>query len=261
MAGNEFEVYALKFAEHPGGPRGSFFFGPVEQPDDPIALDYFFWLMRSPDHTILLDVGFTATTAQRRGRPHMREPHEALANFGVDPKEVSMVIMSHLHYDHAGDWGPFENATFVLQDSELAFWTGRHLSRRTLRWLVELDDIQAYVRLNHEGRIRFVDGDEELVPGLSVHRVGGHTPGSQVVRLSTSSGNVVLASDVVAMYENLEADAPFGILTDVPASLDVFYRVTSLADSPDLIVPGHDPAVFERFDEVEGQQGLTVRIA
>lgn len=258
----EHNVYALKFAEHPGAPRGAFFFGPTTpSPDELIKLDYFFWLVRSPDRDIVVDIGFTAETADRRGRPHLRSPDQALLDLGVDPAGVELVIMTHLHYDHAGCWAPFTTASFVLQESELAFWTGPHLSRPQMKWLVELADLEAMVSLNYEGRLQLINGDAELVPGVSVHRVGGHTPGSQVVRVHTSKGGVVLASDAAPMYENQQTDTPFGILTDVPGSLDAFDRMYALAESPELIIPGHDPLVFERFDSVAGQEGLTARIA
>jgi glyoxylase-like metal-dependent hydrolase (beta-lactamase superfamily II) len=257
-----YEVYALKFAEHPGGARGSFFFGPiVDRATETVAVDYFFWLLRSADATVVVDLGFTREVADRRKRSYLRSPEEALADLGVSAADVPLVILSHLHYDHAGCWAPFTNARFVIQDAELAFWTGRFLSRRQFAWLVELDDLQAYLALNHEGRVRFVDGTAEVLPGVTVVQVGGHTPGSQVVQVATPEGPVVLASDSCPLYENLETDAPFGILTDVPGSLTAFDRIAALAGDPGRVVPGHDPAVLSRFQPVSGSDGLTVRVA
>lgn len=257
-----YEVYALKFAEHPGGPRGSFFFGPiVDRPTETIAVDYFFWLIRSGDTNVVVDLGFTREVGERRQRSYLRSPEDALAQLDVDAAEVPVVILSHLHYDHAGSWAPFTSARFVLQDAELAFWTGRFASRRQFSWLVELDDLQAYVALSHQGRIDFVDGSAEVLAGIDVVRVGGHTPGSQVVRVDTADGPLVLASDSCPLYENQEADAPFGILTDVPDSLAAFDRIAELTGDSGHVVPGHDPAVLTRFEPVPGSDGLTVRVA
>lgn len=257
----ENEVYALKFAEHPGGSRGVFFHGPTERPAEHLAVDYFFWLVRSPHGNVVFDVGFTPETAERRQRPYVRTPQDALAQVGVDAEEVDTVVISHLHYDHAGCWAPFTNATFVIQEEEMAFWTGRFLPRAQFKWLVELDDLQGYLRLNHAGRVRFVAGREPLLPGVEAVQVGGHTPGSQILRVTTGAGDLVLASDACAMYENLQADAPFGILTDVAGSLAAFDRISQLASRPELVVPGHDPEVLARHAEVEGSDGLTVRLA
>ena len=150
-----------------------------------------------------------------------------------------------------------------MQDDELAFWTGRHAGRSAIGATVEPSDILELVRLNFERRVRFVDGDDELAPGITLHRVGGHAPGLQVVRVDTAAGPVVLASDAVHFFANLEEDRPFAIVHSLPAMYDAFDTVRALAGGDDRrIVPGHDPLVLERFAAPRPDlDGLAVEIA
>ncbi|MET0317802.1 MAG: N-acyl homoserine lactonase family protein, partial [Rhodococcus fascians] len=136
-------------------------------------------------------------------------------------------------------------ARYVLQADELEYWTGPW-ARRIVReqWLNSEKDV-AHLRSVGD-RLQLVDGDAELLPGISVHRVGGHTAGMQVVRVKTADGYAVVASDASHFYENIENDSPFAILHDIPGMYYAFDRINELADSPSLVVPGHDPEVAER---------------
>jgi glyoxylase-like metal-dependent hydrolase (beta-lactamase superfamily II) len=172
------------------------------------------------------------------------------------------VVLTHLHYDHVGNLEKFPAATFVVQKEEMAFWTGRYAGREHLRHTVEVEDVIHLVSDNFEGRLRFVDGDEEIESGIKVYRAGGHSAGLQVVRVETEKGNVVLASDATHFYTNLEEDRPFSIVHDLSRMYGAFDLVRSLADSPALVVPGHDPRVMQRFPAArKGLEGVAVRIA
>ena len=106
------------------------------------------------------------------------------------------------------------------------------------------------VRLNYEGRVAFVDGEKEIVPGISVHKVGGHTAGMQIITVETSRGRAVVASDASHYYRNLEEEIPFNTLHDLPGMYSAFGRIRELASKPELILPGHDPLVMERLRKV-----------
>jgi glyoxylase-like metal-dependent hydrolase (beta-lactamase superfamily II) len=258
----EYEVYALKFAEHPYGVRGSYFYG--AEPSrfgEVIPLAYYVWLLRSPDQEIVVDLGFTPETAAARDRGYVRSPVDALQELGTDPAAVAQVVLTHLHWDHVGTHEAFPAAQFSVQAAEMSFWNGRYASRPQLRRLVEVEDMESLTRLSLDGRLDFVDGDSELAPGITLHHVGGHSPGMQVVRVHTARGHVVLASDAAHLYENFEQDAPFGIFTDLPGMYRTFDRLHALADAPELVIPGHDPDVLRRFEPVDGHDDLTVRIA
>jgi glyoxylase-like metal-dependent hydrolase (beta-lactamase superfamily II) len=227
-----------------------------------MPMDYFVWAAVSAEHTVIVDAGFTAEVAARRGRKHLRCPTEGLEAVGIDCARVPYVILTHLHYDHVGNLEKFPEATYVVQEAEMAFWTGRYAGRDHFRTIVEVDDIAYLVRENFEGRLRFVAGSEEIVPGIEVHRTGGHSAGLQVVRVKTARGWVVLASDATHFYANIEQDRPYSIVSDLPRMYGAFDLVHALADSSAHLVPGHDPLVLERFPAAgKNLEGVAVRIA
>jgi glyoxylase-like metal-dependent hydrolase (beta-lactamase superfamily II) len=258
--GGQFEVYAVRYATREAR-SGENFHG-YDPHDAPMPLDYFVWAAVSDEHTLVVDTGFTAEVAAKRGREHLRCPTEGLARLGIDSARVPYVVLTHLHYDHAGNLEKFPAATFVVQDEEMAFWTGRYAGREHFRDTVEVEDVVHLVRENFEGQLRFVDGSEEILPGLEVHKAGGHSAGLQAVRVNTARGNVVLASDAAHFYANVEQDRPFSILHDLARVYGAFDLVLSLAGSPDRVIPGHDPLVMERFPPAKkGLEGVAVRIA
>ena len=255
-----FEVYAVRYATRDAR-SGEHFHG-YDPHDAPMPMDYFVWAAVSPEHTIVVDTGFSAEVAVKRGREHLRCPTEYLAALGIDAARVRHVILTHLHYDHVGNLQEFPAATFVVQDKEMAFWTGRYAGRELFRQLVEPQDVEYLVRANFEGRLRFVSGSESILPGVEVHQAGGHSAGLQIVRVRTARGNVVLASDATHFYANIEEDRPFSIVSDLPRMYGAFDLVRALADSRELVVPGHDPLVMERYPAAKrGLEGVAVRIA
>jgi glyoxylase-like metal-dependent hydrolase (beta-lactamase superfamily II) len=172
---------------------------------------------------------------------------------------VDHLVLTHLHYDHAGTAADFPAATYVVQRSEMDYWTGPWATRITReQWL--LDEV-ALGRLRVASpRLRLLDGDAEIVPGLSVHLVGGHTAGMQVVRVETSHGTVVLASDAAHFYENLDADRPAPLLHSMTGVYAAFDRIRELG--PAIVVPGHDPGVLERHPPAgPGFGGRIARVA
>ncbi len=198
----------------------------------------------------------------RRGdRTYLASPVDTLGKLGVDPASVGHLVLSHLHYDHTGHVGDFPGARIVLQQRELQFWTGPHADRGETPHLCEPGDLTGIVERNLEGRVDLVDGDVDIVPGVTAHLVGGHTAGLQILRVNTGRGHAVLAADASHFYANLEDDRPYSIVHHLPAMFDAFDRIKALADADELIVPGHDPLVLERFPAVDGLEGLAVRIA
>ncbi len=257
-------VFAIRYA-HREAVRSEHFYGPAppDPHDAPMAMDYYVWAITGDDAPpVVVDAGFRPETARRRGREIVADPIETLARIGVDAGTVRDVVLTHLHYDHSGHLGAFPNARFWVQDDELAFWTGRYAGRGAIGHTVEPPDIVELVRLNFERRVRFVDGDEELAPGITLHRVGGHAPGLQVVRVETAGGPLVLASDATHFYANLQEDRPFAIVHSLPGMYAAFDRVRALAGGDDdRIVPGHDPLVLERHPAAgPGLEGLAVEV-
>jgi glyoxylase-like metal-dependent hydrolase (beta-lactamase superfamily II) len=246
-----FRVYAIRYARREAV-RGEHFYGYDPCGDQPMPMDYFLWAAVSTQQSVVVDAGFRPDVARRRGRTHLASPIEQLRDIGVAATEVPHVVVTHLHYDHTGYLDAFPAAQYVVQQSEMAFWTGRYAGRGEFARLCEPDDLAFLVRANAMGRVHQVDGDADVVPGVSVHHVGGHTPGLQVVRVRTASGPVVLASDASHYDANWEDDRPFSIVHTLPAMYDAFDRVRALAGDSGLIIPGHDPTVLARYPTASG---------
>ena len=247
MPSDTYQVYAVQYA-HRETISSEVFFGDHE--GTPVGMDYFVWAITNGERTVVVDLGFTEEVGTRRGRQFLRSPDRGLAEIGINCAAVEHVIITHFHYDHTGNHALFPRGTFYVQDAQMRFYTGRHARQPSFRRSIEVDDIVALVRLNYEGRVSFVDGEHEVVPGVRVHHVGGHTAGMQVVTVQTERGRAVLASDAAHYYRNLDDNVPFQTLHDLPGAYHAFRRLRELADAPDLIVPGHDPIVLQRLRSV-----------
>jgi len=253
------EVYAVKYAHHARRAAENFIGG--DPHDGPMPLDYFVWLIRGGGREIVVDTGFSAAMAAKRGREHLRCPTEGLALLGVDPKKIKDVVITHLHYDHVGNFDLFPAATLHLQELEMRYATGRYMCQDCFRGAFEVEDVAGMVRQVYAGRVRFHDGDAELFPGVSLHLIGGHTMGLQVVRVSTRRGWLVLASDASHFYANMEQARPFPIVWSVADMVDGYAKLRALADSPAHIIPGHDPLVLERYPAPSRElEGIVVRL-
>lgn len=246
-----YEVLALRYATQDDRAASANFMMPDDHAS-PMPLDYFVWAIRGGGRSIVVDTGFGPAAAARRGRTLMRSPAAALAAAGIDAATVADVVLTHLHYDHAGCLDAFPAATFHLQDKEMAYSTGRPMCHRALRAPVDLDDVLSAVRHVFADRVRFHDGTAALAPGVTLHLVGGHSGGLQVVRVRTARGWVVLASDAAHYWANIRTRNPFPLVADVLAMAEGWRACEALADGPDHVIPGHDPLVLARFPAVPG---------
>jgi glyoxylase-like metal-dependent hydrolase (beta-lactamase superfamily II) len=217
-----------------------------------MPLDYYVWVIRADAHCIVVDTGFDAAAAASRGRVLVRPVADGLRAIGVEPAEVADVVITHMHYDHAGNVGLFPRARFHVQDAEIAYCTGRAMTHRHLSSAFDAENVVDMVRRVFDGRVVFHAGDAVLCPGVTLHHLPGHTLGLQAVRVETGRGPVVLASDAAHFWANLERESPFPVVADVPAYLESLRTLTRLAPSIDHIIPGHDPAVLARFPAEAG---------
>lgn len=240
-----YEIFAIKYAERDA--RRSDHFVGGDPHDGPMPMDYFIWVVRSPDRLILVDTGFNAEVAARRKRTLVREPRDGLALLGIKTAEVREIIITHMHNDHVGTHFDFPNAHFHVQDEEMSFVTGRHMRNQFFRRSFEIEHVVGMVRMVFKDRVVFHKGDDDIAPGVSVHHIGGHTPGMQSVRVHTRRGWVVLASDASHYYEHMEQRRCFPAVFHVGQALDGYDKLLRLADSPQHIVPGHDPLVLKRY--------------
>jgi len=255
----EYEVYAIKYARRESTRNQNMLF--ADPHDGPMPIDYYIWLIANNERSIVVDIGFDATEAQTRKRQLLRCPAEALVRIGVQPKDVKDVILTHLHYDHCGNLDRFPQARFFLQDREMAFAIGRNMLHDILRHAYTVSHVQALIGAVYDKRVVFVDQSTEVAPGVTVHHVGGHTDGLQIVRVRTRRGWIVLASDAAHFYANMDIPNPYPILYNLGDMLRGFDVARSLADSPSHIIPGHDPMVIERFPaKSASSEGVIARL-
>lgn len=242
-----FRLYALKYAELNGRQRSEVFLG-KDIHDRAIDMAYYIWVAvpRQGGATVI-DTGFTEATARKRGRVFLEQPVDLLARIGVDPAAVRDVVITHLHYDHAGNFALFPNARFHIQDAEMAYATGRSMTHSHVRKPFELEDVIEMVRNVYGERAVFHDGDATVLPGINVYKVGGHSRGLQFASVETDRGRVAIASDAAHYYESFENDRIFAIVDDVTSMISGFRRLREIGGRPDLIVPGHDPEVMRRY--------------
>jgi glyoxylase-like metal-dependent hydrolase (beta-lactamase superfamily II) len=246
MSTGIWEAYALRYAHHRRMARENFLGGDPND-DSPMPMDYFIWVVKSAERVYVVDTGFDEATAKARGRDFLRAPADGLNSIGIDTADVEDVILSHMHYDHAGNLGLFPKARYHIQDLEMKFCTGRYMTHAHMRFPFAVDDVVEMVRHLYNGRVVFHSGDAEIEPGLSVHHVGGHSMGLQMVRVRTRRGWVVLAADAAHYYANMDRDLAYPFTYNIGEVLEGYRRARALADSPDHIIPGHDPLVLARY--------------
>lgn len=262
---DETEVVAVRYATMDTTRAQQYYrYSAYGEPDQAMAIDYYFWAIRDTDGTTLVDTGYSELGASHRpGRRTLLPAVEALRAIGGEPRDVSRIIVTHFHYDHVGNLREFPNARLIIQARELAFWTGKYGRLPAMAAAVEESEIE-YIRSAHaEGRVDLVDGHHDVSAGISVRLVGGHCPGQQVVTVAgASDGNdVVVCSDAVHFYEETERLMPHHGVVDIEAMFLTYEQMNALATAGHQVVPGHDPDVMNRYPPVPGLDGVAVRIA
>jgi glyoxylase-like metal-dependent hydrolase (beta-lactamase superfamily II) len=245
----EYEVFALRYARWDDWTQGHVLIFP-EDHAAPMPLDFFIWAIRGGGRIFILDTGYDPATGRRHGRKLTRSPIDGLKNIGIDAATVEDVVLSHLHWDHAGHWQQFPVARFHVQDAEMAFCTGRCMCHRLMRDSFDIEQVTTAIRHVYADRVKFHNGTSELAPGITLHLVGGHSGGMQIVRVWTARGWLVLASDAAHLWYNIRRRSPFVVVHDMGKLAEGWDLCERLADGPDHIIPGHDPEVLRRFPKV-----------
>jgi glyoxylase-like metal-dependent hydrolase (beta-lactamase superfamily II) len=247
----QYEVYAIRYATIPGFAVNQLVAG--ADPARKLDIAMMVWLVRGGGRTILVDSGFYREQFFRQW--HVTDfvrPDEAVKRAGANPEEVTDVIVTHMHWDHADGMDLFPKARVWLQKEELEYYAGEAWQSRRTHGGIDPDDVIAAVKLNLAGRMGLVNGDaQEILPGITCYIGGKHTWASQFVTVNTAAGTVVLASDNMYLYENLEKHVPIAATLDADSNLRAQDRMRQLAAKPELVVPGHDPEVMKRFPNTQ----------
>lgn len=254
-----YEVFAVRYARQDDRRASENFLG-GDPHDQLMPMDFFVWALVGGGRTIVVDTGFDQASARARGRDVSRPVDAGLKQIGIDPGQVEDVILTHVHWDHAGNHEMFPKARYHVQAREMSFCTGPCMCRPDLRRAYNLEDVTHMVRRTFEGRVSFHGEQAELCDGISLHWVGGHTGGQQVVRVRTRRGFVVLASDASHYYANVLQKRPFSVVLDVGEMLAGYDTLNRLVDGPSHIIPGHDPQVLALFPSAHTGLAGTVRL-
>lgn len=222
------------------------------QPDEALDMDYYFWVLKNDERTIVVDTGFSREGGAKRNRTFLIDPPEACAALGFDAAAAPQVLVTHAHYDHIGNLDAFRSAEIVIAASELEFWTSPLAQRRQFHHSVEDVELTGIRAAADEGRVRTFSGEIEIAPGVRMREIGGHTPGQSIVFVDTAEGTVLLGSDAIHYYEELDDDVPFAFVADLPSMYRGFDLIHRLVADGEVqhVVPGHDPGTLERFTPV-----------
>jgi glyoxylase-like metal-dependent hydrolase (beta-lactamase superfamily II) len=244
----EYSIQAILVANSPRDSVSDMVIGTPK--GEKIDTVYAVWLIRGGGRTILFDSGFHRERwfKQWTIKDYVR-PDDAVRLAGVQPEEVTDIVISHAHWDHMGGIDLFPKAVVWIQKDEFAYYTGPAWQPGGRHGGIDPEDVQQLVKLNTEGRLRLVNGDDvEILPGIRAYTGSRHTFASQFIRVA---GNppFVLASDNVDLYRNLAEHKPSGTFSkeDYAANVKNQERMIQLAGSRDRVVPGHDALQFLKF--------------
>ena len=259
MSDDVHEVYAVRYATHARKRADNYIFG--DPHDEMTSISYYVWVIKGPHGTFVCDTGFDEKAAQERNREIIKPVGEGLKVLGVEPGKVDNVILTHMHWDHAGNHDLFPNARYHVQDDEMAYCTGRCMCHQMLRVPFSEDDVLSMVRKVFAYRVTFHNGAEELAPGITLHKLGGHSKGLMCVRVKTRRGYVVVSSDGCHLYSHLDEGRVFPITYSVGDTLEGYRTILKLASSRHHMVPGHDPLVMEIYPAAKpGLEGWIARL-
>lgn len=240
-----YEIYAIRYGKSVRKRSESFIGG--DPHDGPMPMAYYVWLVRNAARSVVVDTGFAPDVAQARAREFLICPGKAIRQLGTAPDTIDTVVLTHLHYDHAGNHHLFPEAMFHVQAAEMAYVTGPWMKHRSLRAGYGAEDIKTMVDRIFAERLVWHEGDSPLAPGIDLMLMGGHCAGIQAVKIETERGPVILASDSAVFYEGLETGRPFPAAFHVGDELAGYERLLKEAGSVDAIIPGHDVRVMERY--------------
>lgn len=244
-----YDVFAIRYATVPDFAVSGLVQGAESGRKIDIAM--MVWLIRGGGHNVVVDSGFYRPQFFKSWNvKNFVRPDEAVARAGVKAADVTDVILTHAHWDHADGADLFPNAQIWIQKEEYAYYTGAAWQPGGKHGGIEREDMQFLLGANMAGRLHLVDGDREILPGIRVWTGGRHTWASQFVSVISKNGTIVLASDNAYLYENLDKHLAIAQTFDASSNLAAQEHMKQLAGSARLIVPGHDPEVMKRYPQV-----------
>jgi len=248
---DKYEVFAVRYATIANFRVAGLIAG--ADPSRRLDIAMMVWVLKGIDGRIaLVDSGFHREQYFRQFTvKDYITPSDAIAPLGLKAEDVTDIFLTHMHWDHAGGIDLFPSARVWIQKEEYDYYAGDAWQGPNTHGGIDADDVVEIVRRNTQGRASLVRGDDDTsISGVTFGIGGRHTWQSQFVAVQTSKGTVVIASDNMYLYENLDTHTPVAQTLDPASNLRTQDRMKSMATEPRLLVPGHDPAVFDRFPKI-----------
>ena len=257
MAAEGLSVWSVKYGERVVRRSDVFYdYAQYGEPDGDLDMDYNFWVVRDGARIMLLDTGYDIPKRDWLGEISVTPTPEGLRILGIDPKDVSLVITSHFHYDHIGYLQLFENAQVVSGQREWDYWIGKLEAGQLEGEFSTPDDLAPIVSAKDEGRLRLIDQETEVYPGITVYPIGGHCPGELLTRIDTAGGGLIMTVDAAHFYEQIEHEWPFFAFTDLDEMKAGLTFINELAGTTGAtVIPGHDARVRDRYPAAPGAAG------
>jgi glyoxylase-like metal-dependent hydrolase (beta-lactamase superfamily II) len=247
----EYRLYALKYAGPRTRPENVLFW--LKDTPAQAQINYYIWFLQWGGEAVVVDTGAASPLAGQQRLENYTNPAHVLNRIGVKAETVTHVILTHLHWDHAGGISLFPNARFYLQADEFEFWIKDPIAQRApfLHPRVWDNSYKGLLKeMERKGQLVLLEGDEQVVPGVECLLTPGHSPGLQSVAVSTEKGTAVLGSDCAMLFKNYEEDWPGAIICDMVAWMRSFDKLRAKVSAPDLLFPGHDPLMTQNYPTI-----------
>ena len=251
---HNYEVYALKFTSEVNIPSSEIAIGGSKT--DSVTGVFMFWLIKGNNgKNILVDAGFRRDVEEARdiGFTYYVRPDSVLSRLGLKATDISDIILSHPHWDHIDGIDLFPNAQVWIQKDDYNYFVGNAWQKDGRNWGFNKRDVRKLVEQNLSGKLNLVDGDnKEIISGIKVYTGSRHTFNSQFVLVESGADKIIVASDNIYFYYNLEhLKSPLMSATfDTTAYVKSMERMKTMVSDTKYIIPGHDALLFARFPMV-----------
>jgi|WetSurSiteA1Bulk_404760.scaffolds.fasta_scaffold00770_5 glyoxylase-like metal-dependent hydrolase (beta-lactamase superfamily II) len=245
----EYQVFALKYCDEGKAPAKGPIIGASQ--NDSVDVAYFYWLLKDPNgRNILIDAGFIDSTHTAK---NFIRPDSILQQLNLSPQEISDIIITHPHNDHIGGVILFPNAQIWMNQDDYEYFIGPAWETGGDSTGFNRQDVFNIKTINSQGRLKLVKGDNfEIMPGIKAFTGSKHTFENMYLLVNSNSekNKILLASDAIWFYINLEKELPISLCFDSATYVKAIRRMKTLVSNPNLIIPGHDNNLFLKFPKV-----------